>query len=240
MIHLAILLAGGNGSRMNQPLKDKLLNPISGSNAFRLSYEAFLNSKRIENTIIVYRDQRQKTLLLKEIHLVHQQNSRTFAPIWIKGGLERKDSVSNALLNCPSNCEFVYVHDCARPMIQANTIDNLGKIVSKTGAVAIARPVSDTIKKVSKFNSGNNEKIYKTESIDRSSLWIMETPQVSRKDWLLEGIQLATQKKVKATDEISLLELLGKKVSFLTPPYPNPKLTAAEDIPYLKFLIQKK
>ena len=68
----------------------------------------------------------------------------------------------------------------------------------------------------------------------------METPQVSRKDWLLEGIQLATQKKVKATDEISLLELLGKKVSFLTPPYPNPKLTAAEDIPYLKFLIQKK
>ena len=240
MTHLAILLAGGKGSRMNQPNKDKLLNPINGSNAFRLSYEAFLNSKRIENAIIVYRDPKQKELLLQEINLAHQKNSQTFDPSWVRGGLERKDSVSNALLNCPASCEFVYVHDCARPMIQANTIDKLGQIVSQTGAVAIARPVNDTIKKVNNFNSSNYEKPYKTESIDRSKLWIMETPQVSRKDWLLEGIQLASQKKMKATDEISLLELLGKKVSFLTPSYPNPKLTSVADIPYFKFLIQKK
>ncbi|MBT5716820.1 MAG: hypothetical protein HOI70_07900, partial [Opitutae bacterium] len=62
---------------MNQPNKDKLLNPINGSNAFRLSYEAFLNSKRIENAIIVYRDPKQKELLLQEINLAHQKNSQT-------------------------------------------------------------------------------------------------------------------------------------------------------------------
>ena len=68
----------------------------------------------------------------------------------------------------------------------------------------------------------------------------METPQVSRKDWLLEGIQLASKKKIQATDEVSLLELIGKKVSLLTPPYPNPKLTSVADLPYFKFLIPKK
>ncbi|MDA8775328.1 2-C-methyl-D-erythritol 4-phosphate cytidylyltransferase [Opitutales bacterium] len=240
MIHLAVLLAGGTGSRMNHPHKDKLLNPINGTNAFRLSYQAFLNSRKVENAIIVYRDSQQKEMLSVEIELVHKQNSRTFLPIWVKGGVERKDSVSNALINCPANCEFVYVHDCARPMIQSNTIDQLEQIVSKVGAVAIARPVSDTIKKISHLNPKNTEAPCKTESIDRSSLWIMETPQVSRKDWLLEGIQLASKKKLQVTDEVSLLELIGKKVSLLTPSYPNPKLTSVADLPYFKFLIPQK
>lgn len=240
MTHLAILLAGGKGSRMNNPIKDKLLNPINGTNAFRLSYQAFLNSKRVENAIIVYRDSQQKEMLSREIDLAHKQNNRTFLPIWVKGGMERQDSVSNALINCPTSCEFVYVHDCARPMIQANTIDQLEQIVSKVGAVAIARPMSDTIKRISLLNPINTESPCKTESIDRSSLWIMETPQVSRKDWLLEGIQLASNKKIQATDEVSLLELIGKKVSLLTPPYPNPKLTSVADLPYFKFLIPKK
>ena len=81
MTHLAILLAGGKGSRMNNPIKDKLLNPINGTNAFRLSYQAFLNSKRVENAIIVYRDSQQKEMLSREIDLAHKQKSRTFLPI---------------------------------------------------------------------------------------------------------------------------------------------------------------
>ena len=96
------------------------------------------------------------------------------------------------------------------------------------------------VKRISFLNPINTESPCKTESLDRSSLWIMETPQVSRKDWLLEGIQLASNKKIQATDEVSLLELIGKKVSLLTPPYPNPKLTSVADLPYFKFLIPKK
>ena len=51
--HYAILLAGGKGTRMNSPETDKLLAPLHNTNAFRLSYEAFLGTEKINNAIIV-------------------------------------------------------------------------------------------------------------------------------------------------------------------------------------------
>ena len=240
MKHCAILLAGGKGSRMNSPGMDKLLDPINNTNAFRLSYEAFLSSKKINNTIIVYRDNKQKESLYKQIDIAHNAGERHFNPILVKGGKERKDSVYNALINCPSTCEFVYVHDCARPMIQAKTIDQLEKIVSKTGAVVIARPLHDTIKIIENLNAQNKSKPYITKSIDRTKIWIMETPQVARKDWLIEGLKFASEKNLLTTDEVSVLELGDKKVSLLHPEYPNPKITSQADLPYIKFLLSSK
>ena len=240
MKHCAILLAGGKGSRMNAPGIDKLLDPINNTNAFRLSYEAFLGSKKIDNVLIVYRDDKQKDSLYQQIDIAHNANTRYFNPIWVRGGKERKDSVYNALINCPSTCEFVYVHDCARPMIQAKTIDQLEKIVSKTGAVVIARPLHDTIKIIENLNDQSLTKPHATKSIDRSKIWIMETPQVARKDWLIEGLKFASEKNLLTTDEVSVLELGDKKVSLLHPEYPNPKITSQADLPYIKFLLSSK
>jgi 2-C-methyl-D-erythritol 4-phosphate cytidylyltransferase len=240
MKHCAILLAGGKGSRMNAPEIDKLLDPINNTNAFRLSYEAFLGTKKIDNVLIVYRDNKQKDSLYKQIDIAHNAKARYFNPIWVKGGKERKDSVYNALINCPATCEFVYVHDCARPMIQAKTIDQLETIVSKTGAVVIARPLHDTIKVIENLNAQSLTKSHTTKSIDRSKIWIMETPQVARKDWLVAGMKFAFSKNILTTDEVSVLELVDKKVSLLNPNYPNPKITSRADLPYLKFLLSSK
>ena len=78
MKHCAILLAGGKGSRMNSPGMDKLLDPINNTNAFRLSYEAFLGSKKIDNVLIVYRDNKQKDSLYKQIDIAHNAKARYF------------------------------------------------------------------------------------------------------------------------------------------------------------------
>ena len=238
--HYAILLAGGKGTRMNSPGTDKLLAPLHNTNAFRLSYEAFLGTKKILNAIIVYRDREQRDNLMREILTAHKYSNRQFDPIFVKGGTERKDSVSNALMNCPTNCEFVYIHDCARPMIKNETIDEMEKTVSITGAVVIARPVRDTIKEIEGFDNRDTSKPYPTQSIDRSKLWIMETPQVARKEWLVQGMKIALEKKIMITDEVSVLELIEKKVSLLNPNYPNPKITSHSDWPYLKFLLSSK
>ena len=61
MKHCAILLAGGSGSRMNAQGVDKLLYPIHSTNSFRLSYEAFLNTNKIDNVVIIYRDHEQRS-----------------------------------------------------------------------------------------------------------------------------------------------------------------------------------
>lgn len=238
--HYAILLAGGKGTRMKSPEMDKLLAPLHNTNAFRLSYKAFLETEKINNAIIVYREREQKDNLMKEILTAHEHSNREFDPIFVKGGKERRDSVSNALMNCPANCEFVYVHDCARPMIKKETIDEMGKVVSVTGAVVIARPVQDTIKEIEDFDTMHISKPYPTKSINRSKLWIMETPQVAKKEWLVQGMTIALEKKLVITDEVSALELIGKKVSLLNPEYPNPKITSHSDWPYLKFLLSSK
>ncbi len=237
MKHIAILLAGGKGTRMNDEGMDKLLHPIKNTNAFQLSYRAFLESSIIDNAVVVYRETEQKDLLLEQIELAHTNLNRAFKPILVRGGIERKDSVANALANCPKTCKFVYVHDCARPMIQAKTINELGTIVQETGAVVIAKPVHDTLKQIQNHNTAKPLSPCHTRSVDRSKLWIMETPQVSRKDWLEHGMKLVKKEKVLTTDEVSVLELIGKKVSLFNPNYPNPKITSSADWPYLEFLL---
>lgn len=237
MKHIAILLAGGKGTRMNNEGMDKLLHPIKNTNAFQLSYRAFLESTIIDNAVVVYRETEQKDLLLEQIELAQTNLNRAFKPILVRGGIERKDSVANALANCPKTCKFVYVHDCARPMIQAKTINELGTIVQETGAVVIAKPVHDTLKKIQNHNTAKPLSPCHTRSVDRSKLWIMETPQVSRKDWLEHGMKLVKKEKVLTTDEVSVLELIGKKVSLFNPNYPNPKITSSADWPYLEFLL---
>mgnify|MGYP003955413803 CR=1 FL=1 len=239
MKHIAILLAGGKGSRMNDKGMDKLLHPIKSTNAFQLCYRAFLGSSIIDNAVVVYRNTQQKDLLLKQIELAHINLKRAFNPILVRGGIERKDSVANALANCPKTCNFVYVHDCARPMIQTKTINKLGTIVQETGAVVIAKPVNDTLKQIQKHKTDKSLTHCHTKSVDRSKLWIMETPQVSRKDWLEYGMKQVKKEKVLTTDEVSVLELIGKKVSLLNPNYPNPKITSSADWPYIEFLLSK-
>ena len=236
MKHCAVLLAGGSGSRMNSQGEDKLLYSTHSTNSFRLCYEAFLNANKIDNVVIIYRDSEQLKLLKKEIEIAHQTGNRQFDPILVMGGKERKDSVFNGLTNCPSTCEFVYVHDCARPMIQAKTINQLYEIVCQTGAVAIARPLYDTIKIIEEKDT-RDQTPCTTKSIDRSNIWIMETPQVARKEWLQQGMNVALEQDIFTTDEVSVLELIQKKVTMLKTEYPNPKITSRADWPYLSFLL---
>ena len=239
MKHIAILLAGGSSKRMKQTGKDKLLHPIKKTNAFRLCYQAFAESLEIENIIIVYRDEEQKALLEKEIDLVHLELQSDFKPIFTQGGKERMHSVDNALAKCPESCEFVYIHDCARPMITSATIDELKKVVSKEGAAVIARPLNDTVKKILNFDPEKSYFSYLTETVDRKKLWIMETPQCSKIGWLKDGIKIAKEKNILATDEVSILELVAKPVSLVNIDYPNPKITAPADLTFINFLLSK-
>ena len=235
-MHTAILLAGGTGKRMGPSIQEKLLYPIGSSNAFRLSVESFLNASSISAFLIVFRDDDQKDKLLKEFSIATKSVGRQVDPVMVKGGPERKDSVSNALTACDQTCQFVHVHDCARPMIRPETINQLADQVSQTGAVAVARPMKDSVKKILD-PALPYDAHQRTESLDRSSLWIMETPQVTRKEWLDEGLRKAEELGLILTDELSAIELTKRKARFFTPEYPNPKITTTSDLSYVEYLL---
>lgn len=234
----AILLAGGKGRRMGPSIPDKLLHPIGSSNAFRMSCEAFLESSSICSFIIVFRNAKQKQVLQKEFQLACKKTRKEAEPLWVQGGKERKNSVFNAIRACDESCKFVHVHDCARPMIRPNTIDELALLVSESGAVAVARPLADSLKRCFPTSADSLPNL-KFESIERNNLWLMETPQVMKRDWLVEGLRKAEELEVEVTDEFAALELTKRKASFFDPGYPNPKITKTSDLAYIEFQLKQ-
>ena len=135
------MLAAGSGERMGDKIPDKILEPIGPSNAFNMSLYAFAHVEKIQAFVIVFRDEKQMEMLKREVNRsAHSLNNKII--LFVKGGKERSDSVRNGLNELPENCEFVHIHDCARPMIRRETIEILVNQVSQNKAIVVARPVT--------------------------------------------------------------------------------------------------
>ena len=216
----AILLAAGNGRRMGGAVTDKVLSPLAGRPVFPYSAAAFLSSGVADYYVVVYRDQRQMTALAAH------------APtpcVLVKGGSERQDSVMNALATLPDDIEYVFIHDCARPLIQAEQLVALHKIVRREGAVVLAHRVTDTIKE----HHGDA----RLRTLKRDRLWAMETPQVFERDLIVRAYQRVSKKKLAITDDTAAVETLGHSIAILENTQPNPKLTTPADLVWLEFLL---
>jgi 2-C-methyl-D-erythritol 4-phosphate cytidylyltransferase len=223
-----ILLAAGSGKRMQDSVEDKVLAPIAGSPLFSHSAKAFLKSGVADLYVVVYRDQQQMLEL------------SAYAPtpsLLVRGGKERQDSVMNALSALPADIDYVFIHDCARPLIEPETIKQLHAVVIKCDAVVLAHRVSDTIK-LKEVSKGS--KLARLKTIDRSKLWAMETPQVFSKALIVKGYAKIAAEKKSVTDDTAAVEAIGHPVALLENEYPNPKLTHPSDLAYIEFLISSR
>lgn len=217
----AILLAAGNGRRMDGTVTDKVLTPLAGRPVFAYSAAAFIESGVADYYVIVYRDQRQMTEL------------SAYAPtpsVLVKGGRERQDSVMNALAVLPHDIEHVFIHDCARPLIQPVQLVGLHKVVRKEGAVVLAHRVTDTIKQ----HQGQG----RLRTLQRDKLWAMETPQVFERKLIVKAYQRVAEKKQTVTDDAAAVEPMKHPIALLENTQPNPKLTTPADIAWLEFLLK--
>lgn len=213
-----ILLAAGSGRRMQGAVADKILAPLAGRPVFAHSAAAFLESGVADYYVIVARDQAQSIAL------------SAYAPTpaqFVIGGKERQDSVRNALAALPADIAYVFIHDCARPLVRAEQLVGLHKIVRKENAVVLAHRVADTIKQHS--DTGH------LKNLDRDRLWAMETPQVFARELIDEAYSKVAAKKRRITDDASAVEFLKHPVALLENTHPNPKLTTPADLAYAEF-----
>jgi 2-C-methyl-D-erythritol 4-phosphate cytidylyltransferase len=223
----AILLAAGSGSRMNGAVPDKILAPLAGKPVFSHSASAFMQSSVADLYVIVYRDQRQMMEL------------SAYAPtpsVLVHGGRERQDSVMNALSALPADIAHVFIHDCARPLVQPEQLVALHKIVRREEAVVLAHRVTDTIKEHLVATRGGHEHV-RLRTIDRSRLWAMETPQVFARELIARAYARVQSRGAHVTDDAQAVELIGHPVALLENHAPNPKLTTPADFRYLEFLL---
>ena len=199
---------------------DKVLAPLAGRPVFAYSAAAFAASGVADFYVVVYRDRSQMTAL------------SAFAPtpsVLVRGGRERQDSVAAALAALPGDIAYVFIHDCARPLIQPEQLVALLKVVRRKQAVVLAHRVTDTVKKVRK--SG------RLRTVDRSRLWAMETPQVFSRKLIERAYARVAKRKAVVTDDAAAVELLGRPVALLENDQPNLKLTSPMDLALLEFLL---
>ncbi|MDD3169271.1 MAG: 2-C-methyl-D-erythritol 2,4-cyclodiphosphate synthase, partial [Eubacteriales bacterium] len=139
----------------------------------------------------------------------------------ISGGAERQDSVYAALSVLPADVDFVLVHDGARPFVTNESIDALIESAVKHRAAIMAVPVKDTIKAA-------EEGIF-TETLDRSRLYSIQTPQGFDRKLLIAAYEKAFAEKFYGTDDAVLVEKMGEKVYLVKGDYNNIKITTKED-----------
>ena len=216
----AILLAAGRSRRMDGAVPDKILAPLAGKPVFAHTAATFYRSGVIDTFIVTYRDQQQMVEL------------SAYAPtptLFVPGGGERQDSVVAALAELPDDVGYVFIHDCARPLVRVEQLVALHKIVRREGAVVLAHRVTDTIKE----HRGEG----RLRTLDRKHLWAMETPQVFSRKLICRAYAAVAKRGLPITDDAAAVESLKHPIALLENPYPNPKLTTPADLAYLEFLL---
>jgi 2-C-methyl-D-erythritol 4-phosphate cytidylyltransferase len=149
----------------------------------------------------------------------------------IPGGKERQDSIYNALISVETD-GIILVHDAARPFIQKEHIYRLTEMAAGTGAAILGVPAKDTIKKV--------QYGVVVETVERSSLWAVQTPQAFRISLLTEAYKRAEKDHFLGTDDASLVERLNYPVSMVEGDYDNIKLTTPEDLYFAEAILKKR
>jgi 2-C-methyl-D-erythritol 4-phosphate cytidylyltransferase len=159
---------------------------------------------------------------------------RTGTPVRVAiGGQMRQDSVANCLREISSGCEFVAVHDGARPLVTVGLVAAVVKQAEKAGAAIAAVPCKDTVK------LSTQEGIV-GETIERSRVWLAQTPQCFRYDLLVSAYETARRKEYVATDDSSLVERMGAVVHIVMGSYENIKVTTPEDLLICEEILKRR
>ncbi len=216
-----ILPAAGKSSRFRDAYYKKPFVPLEGRPVWLHAAEKFTNRNDVKQTLLVIAPEDRETVQSK-----FGANAALLGIELVDGGQERYDSVAAALARVAPEIDFVAVHDAARPCLADEWIDAVFAAATKTGAAILATPISGTVKRVGKDPVTKVQSIQ--ETVSREGLWEAQTPQVFRRQLLLEAY--ARRGGAPATDDAQLVERLGHKVTIVCGSPMNLKITTKDDL----------
>lgn len=221
----AIVLAAGQGKRMGSDVAKQFLL-LDGKPVLYYSLKNFEDSS-VDAIILVTGDGMQD-YCQKEI--VEKYNIKKVKKI-VVGGKERYHSVAYGLRNVDEDCDYVLIHDGARPFAVPSIIERGIEAVKEYKACVIGMPVKDTIKI-------SDENGFGASTPNRNLVWQIQTPQVfdfsmikEAYEKLLDQEEQLKKDGVAITDDAMVAELFSDcKVKFVEGSYQNIKLTTPEDL----------
>ena len=223
----AIILSAGKGTRMNQSISKQYLM-LGGQTILSYSLEMFQKSSIDEIILVTSKDEieyvRNNIVLPHGIDKVKKI---------VSGGQERYHSVYQGLL-AAGECDYIMIHDGARPFLTIEIIEESIKEVKKCHACAIGVPIKDSIKKVGLEG-------YIEENIDRKDVWQIQTPQSFYYPLIMEAYKKLMESEIKPTDDTAVIEFFtNSKIKMLLGNYENIKITTIEDLEFGESLIKKR
>lgn len=215
----AIVLAAGQGKRMNSKVRKQFMT-LKDKPVLYYSLACFQNSPEIQDIVVVTEKECIEYCKNEIIDLYGFSKVSRIVP----GGKERYDSVYQGLCAC-ENCDYVFIHDGARPFITEEIIQRTKEAVLQDRACIAGMPSKDTVK-----IADESQMVAMTPK--RSNVWIIQTPQVFAYSLIKEAYEEAARHSMETiTDDAMVVEAYGNtKVRMIEGSYENIKITTPEDI----------
>jgi 2-C-methyl-D-erythritol 4-phosphate cytidylyltransferase len=219
----AIIVAAGSSRRLGF---DKLTRPIAGRAMVLHTVAAFENCDSVDEILVVTRQDR-----LQEFSEALSSVSKLSGIV--PGGEHRHNSVQAGLARVNERSQYVAVHDAARPLITPGKIEQVFEQARIHGAAALAEPMRDTLKRAT-------DQLVVCESIDRHQVFTMQTPQIFERALLEQAYAAVSKNGWLVTDEVSAVELLGRKVVLVSNTDVNLKITYEQDLQVAEAILQQR
>lgn len=217
----AVIVGAGSSQRLGA---DKVFLPLAGKPLLAWSVDVCQNCELLSQIVIVLNESN----LDSGRNLVAERGWSKVVGVCL-GGERRQDSVRQGLKEL-KRCDWVVIHDGARPFLTLDLIRDGLEAARGTGATTAAVPVKDTIKV-----GDDNEMV--RETLHRQRLWAVQTPQVFRFDIITRAHGQVTD---EVTDDATLAERLGYEVKLYMGSYHNIKITTPDDLALAEIVVKER
>ena len=212
-----IFPAAGKSSRFRDKEKKPFVN-LDGRAVWLRTIEHFINRPEVSQCIMV--------VALDDQDMFRRRFGANLAFMNVQiadGGAERFESVANALALVKPEVDLVAIHDAVRPCITEALITSVFSKAEKTGAALLALPVTETVKQV-------NDQHQVQSTAARKGLWLAQTPQVFRRQLLVDAYANRAKLGKDITDDAQLVEAAGHAVYVVEGATTNIKITTRQDL----------
>lgn len=218
-----IIPAAGNSTRMGNGINKQFI-VLENKEVIALTIEIFEFNKNIDEIILVVKNGVEEEFY----NLIKKYNYKKVKIIL--GGETRRETVYNGLKEVSNETKKILIHDGARPFLKSKYVDEIIDELDTVNAVVLGVKSKDTIKTI---NDG-----FIDQTLDRERLINIQTPQAFKKEIILNAYEYAFLNNISATDDSSLVEILGIKVKVKYGDYNNIKVTTPIDVKLGELIIK--
>ena len=211
-----IIPAAGKSERFGDG-ENKTLARLDGRPVFLRTIEHFINREDVIQTILIVGGEE-----LGQVRSKYGPNLGFMGVQLVEGGQERVDSVAAGLEHVKEEADLVAIHDAVRPCVSERMIDDVFAEAAKTGAAILATPITGTIKRVTEAGVID-------ATVPRVGLFEAQTPQVFRRQLIIDAYANRPEAGEAVTDDARLVEATGHPVSIVKSDPSNIKITTRAD-----------